>query len=334
MNNCDIDNNIMVTKKIKLNHLIFDDDNDDKEYIIIDKKINTLLDLIELGYSYNPTKSYNIDLKLLYNMIPTLHKLNNMVGLDNVKVEIIDHIMFYLQKLDNSNIDMLHTVIEGPPGIGKTKLAIILGELYLAMGILKNNIFKKVSRTDMIAKFTGQTSGKTEELIDSCIGGVMFIDEVYSLGNKAQHDTYAKEAIDTLTYKLTQLKNNFICIVAGYSREINECFFSYNVGLQSRFPVRFSINPYTPSELFKIFKTIIEDNGWKLETTIKINFFKKNYDDFAFYGRDMENLFTKCKRTHSKRIFGTPNSIKKLITKDDLNKGFIDFLINKSNIPN
>ncbi len=301
-----------------------------KELVKIDKKINNLTDLIELGKMYQPGKRYTVDLMLLNKMVPALEELNSMIGMKRVKHDIVDHIIFYLQKLDNKNKDMLHTVIEGPPGVGKTELGKILAKIYLQMGILKNNTFKKVSRPDLVAKYLGQTAIKTEELINSCKGGVMFIDEVYSLGNSEQRDSFAKEAIDTLNLKLTDLKNEFVCIVAGYPREIDECFFSYNPGLNSRFPIRFAIDPYTPKELSLIFKKIVKDNEWSVAEDLKLEFFKKNYSDFKNYGRDMETLFAKCKRAHSRRIFTEQNPVKKLITNDDLEEGLKSFILNSA----
>lgn len=301
-----------------------------EEIITISKKIKNLSDLIELGKTYESGKKYNIDLYLLSKMIPALEDLNNMIGMKSVKHDIVDHIIFYLQKLDNRNKDMLHTVIEGPPGVGKTELGKLLAKIYLQMGILKNNTFKKASRPDMVAKYLGQTAIKTEELIESCYGGVLFIDEVYSLGNKEQRDSFAKEAIDTLNLKLTEMKNDFICIVAGYPREIDECFFSYNPGLNSRFPIRFSIDPYTPKELMLIFKKIVADNEWQISENIKLTFFKKNYDNFKNYGRDMELLFSKSKRAHSRRIFIDSSATKKLLTEEDLENALNMFLLNKA----
>lgn len=301
----------------------------EKELITLNVEVNSLSDLIDLGNLYNPTKRYNINLEQLNNMVPSLIELNEMIGMKKVKNDIIEHILFYLQKLDDSNIDMLHTVIEGPPGVGKTELGKILGKIYLSMGILKNKTFKKVSRSDMVAKYLGQTAIKTDELIQSCKGGVMFIDEVYSLGSREMRDSFSKEAIDTLNMKLSEMKNEFICIIAGYRREIEECFFSYNVGLKSRFPIRFTIDPYTPRELFQIYKLIVKENNWELDKSVKLSFFKKNYDEFKYYGRDMELLFTKCKRAHSKRIFNDSNAVRKTITSNDLNVALKNFLLNK-----
>ena len=198
------------------------------------------------------------------------------------------------------------------------------------MGFLKNNTFKKVSRSDMIAKYLGQTAIKTEDLINSCNGGVMFIDEVYSLGNKYLFDSFSKEAIDTLNLKLSEMKNEFICIVAGYPREIQECFFSYNQGLKSRFPIKFTIDPYTPRELLKIFNKIVIENGWLLDNSVKSSFFKKKYSHFKYCGRDIENFFTQCKMAHSKRLFTDSQSTKKLLTINDIINGFKNFSLNKS----
>jgi len=298
-----------------------------REFIRIEKKINSLNDLLELAKSYDSTKDYNLDLVTLSTMVKPLEELNNMIGMRKVKRDMVEHILFYLQKLDDKNNDMLHTVIEGPPGVGKTELGKILGKIYLAMGILKKNTFKKVSRPDMVAKYLGQTAIKTEELIEACMGGVMFIDEVYSLGNREMRDSFSKEAIDTLNLKLTEHKNEFICIVAGYPREIEECFFSYNPGLKSRFPIKFSIEPYTPKELLRIFTKIVNDNNWKLDEKITSLFFKKHYDEFKYYGRDMENLFTKSKRTHSMRLVQNSNAVKKIINLEDLEKAFENFML-------
>lgn len=300
-----------------------------RQFIKIDKKINTLNDLIELGKLYDSKKDYNIDLQTLNKLVEPLEDLNNMIGMKRVKKDIVEHILFYIQKLDNKNIDMLHTVIDGPPGVGKTELGKKLAKIYLALGILKNTTFKKVGRSDMVAKYLGQTAIKTTDLINSCKDGVMFIDEVYSLGNNSHEDSFSKEAIDTLNQKLTDMKTDFICIIAGYSKEIEECFFSYNPGLKSRFPIRFSIDPYKPSELLQIFKKIVIQDEWGIDETITFSFFKVNYEKFKSYGRDMENLFAKCKRAHSTRIFTDSDAKRKVLNINDLNRGFRNFLLNR-----
>jgi hypothetical protein len=296
---------------------------------IISKKINNLSDLIEIGKTYDISKRYNIDLVMLNKITPVLEELNSMIGMKQVKRDIIDHVLFYLQKLDCKNKDMLHTVIMGAPGVGKTQLGQILGKLYSKMGFLKKNIFKKASRADMVGKYLGHTAIKTEELIDSCMGGVLFIDEIYSLGNKEQKDSFSKEAIDTLNLKLSEHKNEFVCIVAGYAREVEECFFAYNPGLSSRFPIRFTIDSYNAKELYQIFCKIVKDNDWTLSNDVDSKFFKDNYNSFKYFGRDMDNLFLYCKRSHSRNLFYNSTIVKKELTLEDLQNGYDQFVINR-----
>jgi SpoVK/Ycf46/Vps4 family AAA+-type ATPase len=296
----------------------------DKELINIDRKVETLDDLIELGKMYNPTKRYNIDLKTLNKLVNPLTELNNMIGMNTIKQEIIDHIIFKLQDLDD-NQDMMHTVIQGPPGVGKTEVAKIIGKIYLAMGILKNNNFIKVKRSDLIAGYLGQTAKLTQSQINKAFGGVLFIDEVYSLGNAELRDSYSKECIDTINENLTENKNKFICIIAGYTEEIKSCFFAYNPGLERRFSIRFTIDTYNANEIYQIFKKKVYENKWMLDDTINVHFFEKNYEHFKYFGGDMETLFNKCKRTHSRRIF-TSNNIKKMLNIKDLENGFKIFI--------
>merc|ERR1711991_1200935 len=110
-----------------------------------------------------------------------------------------------------NNDDMLHTVITGPPGVGKTELGRILGHIYKGMGVLKKGHLKIVKRSDLIGKYLGHTAAKTQDVIDECSGGVMFIDEAYSLCNKEGRDSFSKECIDTLNQNLTE-RRDFLCI--------------------------------------------------------------------------------------------------------------------------
>ncbi len=245
--------------------------------------------------------------------------------METVKQDMVDHILFRIQKLDNSHQDMMHTVIQGPPGVGKTEVAKIIGKVYLAMGILKNDKFVKARRSDLIAGYLGQTAKATQKIIDSAIGGILFIDEVYSLGNAEKRDSFSKECIDTINENLTEKKTDFICIIAGYKDEIDSCFFAYNSGLERRFPVRFTIEAYKPEELFLIFKKKVTDLGWTVDSTIKVDFFKDNMDSFKYYGGDIEVLFSRCKRAHSRRVFTSKEIEKKNLTNTDLQRGFQSF---------
>ena len=206
----------------------------------------------------------------------------------------------------------MHTVIYGHPGTGKTEIAKIIGTIFSKMGILKNETFKKVTRSDLIAGYLGQTALKTRDVIKECLGGVLFIDEAYALGNEEKQDSFSKECIDTLCEGLSDNKDNLMVIIAGYENELNKCFFNYNQGLSSRFTWRFKTDDYTGEDLYNIFLKMVNDCGWTIteNSNINIQWFEHNKKNFKFYGRDIETLFAKTKITHSRRVFCLDSSIK------------------------
>lgn len=228
--------------------------------------------------------------------------------------------------------DFMHTVIYGPPGSGKTEVAKIIGRIFSNLGILNKKTFKKVSRNDLVAGYLGQTAIKTKDMIKASLGGVLFIDEAYSLGNSEKRDSFAKECVDTLCEALSEHKHNWMVIIAGYEKELNDCFFSLNEGLNSRFTWRFKLDAYKPGELKSIYKKQVHDYGWTIaagqEGGLPDSWFASRMDYFTTYGRDMETLFTKTKIAHSRRVFCLPVCDKKIITLDDLENGFKLFIEN------
>jgi SpoVK/Ycf46/Vps4 family AAA+-type ATPase len=296
--------------------------------------IDDLLNLIE-KYKIDPNIEYNINIKSLHNIKEYLIELNNMIGMYNLKCNIVDQILYFSQNLhinpeNKDEGDFLHTVIYGPPGTGKTEIAKIMGKIYSKIGILTNGSFKKVTRSDLIAGYLGQTALKTKDVIKESIGGVLFIDEAYSLGNNEKRDSFSKECIDTLCEALSDNKNNLMVIIAGYENELKECFFDYNQGLDSRFTWRFKTDEYKSEELFKIFLKKIKDIGWNIDENSGINntWFEKKMDYFKFYGRDIETLLSKTKISHSKRVFCKDKIEKKKLTMEDLDNGLKLYLKN------
>ena len=301
--------------------------------ININVQINNIKDILDLIEKYPLGFEYNINMQSLHNIKIPLTKLNNMIGMTKLKINIVDQILFFSQNLhinNNNNIDFMHTVIYGPPGTGKTEIAIIIGQIFSKLGILKNDIFKKATRSDLVAGYLGQTAIKTNALIKSCLGGCLFIDEAYALGNREKNDSFAKECIDTLCEGLSFHKNDIMVIIAGYEKDLKECFFSYNSGLESRFTWRFNTDNYNPSDLNLIFKKKIKDIGWEIYN-IKDSWFEQNMKSFKFFGRDIEKLLAKIKIAHSKRVFCKPISQKKKINKNDVENGFKMFLENSDN---
>jgi len=306
-----------------------------KNNVHIDVDIKDLNDLIMLIEKYPNDKEteYNINMNSLHLIKDHLIQLNNMIGMKDLKENIIDQIVFYIQNLhtlDKGN-DFMHTVIYGPPGTGKTEIAKIIGSIFSKMGILSKGTFKKVTRADLIAGYLGQTSLKTRDIIKECLGGVLFIDEAYALGNEEKRDSFSKECIDTLCEALSDHKDNLMVIVAGYEKELNNCFFNYNQGLNSRFTWRFKTQEYSGDELYKIFLKKVNESGWFLENNskIQVEWFEKNKLHFKSFGRDIENLFTKTKIAHSRRVFCLDPSLKKFLTIKDLDKGLESYLKNE-----
>lgn len=314
----------------------------DNPYKHITPNIKTLQDLIDFGSKYNTdeypnTYTYNINIQMINSMIPELQSLNQMVGMTNIKTQILDIILYWSLGLENSNQDFMHTVIEGDPGTGKTELAEKLSKIYLKMGILSNDIFKKVRRSDLVAGYLGQTAIKTTKVLEEVKGGVLFIDEAYSLGNaegKNSTDSFSKECIDVLNQWLSENKNDFVCIIAGYSNDLANSFFSFNSGLERRFPIRFRIEPYGSKELGQIFVKKVLEFEWSICPTLSLeniqNVIEENKRYFKNNGGDMELLFAKCKVAHSKNLLKDELCVKnkRVIDKTDLIDGIKLFLLN------
>jgi ATP-dependent 26S proteasome regulatory subunit len=311
-----------------------------KSAIIVRKKveisatINNIKDLIDLTEKYplNDEIEYNINMTSLHKIKTELNEMNNMIGMKEMKENVVDQLLYYIQDLHNtsSNGDFMHTVIYGPPGSGKTEIAKIIGRIFCNLGILKRGVFKKVTRSDLVAGYLGQTAIKTKDVIQECIGGVLFIDEAYALGNVEKRDSFSKECIDTLCEALSDHKDDLMVIIAGYESELKDCFFSYNQGLDSRFTWRFKTENYKSNDLFQIFLKKVKDASWTVEENSKINaeWFEKNMVYFKFFGRDIETLFSKIKIAHGRRIFCKPETARKKIIFADLEKGFDMFLKN------
>jgi len=320
----------MFIKKIKIDEFSSESEIEEpKKKVKIDNNIN------KKYYEYN-NKKYAIDIKKIVNLIEPLNKLKKLIGMDKIKKQILDMILYYIQGFEESNSDMLHTSIEGPPGVGKTKLGRILAHIFSALDIIPSKRFKRVRRTDLIGKYLGHTAHKTQEVIDEAEGGVLFIDEAYSLGDNENRDSFSKECIDTINQNLTEKKKKLVVIIAGYTDQLDKTFFALNEGLKRRFPFRFQIDGYNETEMTQIFYSKIKQINWrldkKLDETYLNGFFKKNKDKFKHFGGDIETLVMNCKMTYASRVIGKNYAYKKILNETDLDKAFEKYIINKKKV--
>jgi SpoVK/Ycf46/Vps4 family AAA+-type ATPase len=253
-----------------------------------------------------------------------------MVGLEDIKKDVFKKIIYHIMNPTN-NEDYLNTIISGPPGVGKTEFAKIYGELFVNLGILKNNNFIQIKRDDLVGKYLGETSMKTKQILENAIGGVLFLDEAYSLGNTEKRDSFSKEAIDMINVYLSEKKGQFMFIIAGYMDDIESCFFAYNKGLKRRFHSHYNITGYNPNEMKDIFIRKVIENKYNnmVDSNILLTFFTENMKRFNYFAGDIEKLFNEIKQCQALRIFNT-NKISKDILYEDITAAMQEKLFEKS----
>ena len=293
------------------------------------KSIEDLITLAKEGVLYS-----NIDVTRVMAIENELVELHALIGLDDIKRSIFEQLVFYLQNLHVGSEMYLNTVIYGPPGTGKTTVAKLLGRIFSKLKVIslpdnyeyeeddeEYGIFETARRDDLIGEYLGSTSVKTHDFLEMCIGGVVFIDEVYSLGNKDGGDSFAKEAIDTINLFLSEHRDHFMMVVAGYKDEINQCFFKYNEGLRRRFMWYHTIDPYTPEQLRDIFLSKLTQSQWKYNEDVKdsaLSAIRDNPTVFQDNAGSVENFITLLKIKHSNRVLLLDAKYKKIITSEDI----------------
>lgn len=308
----------------------------DEIFDITKYKLTTLENLIEMieDYSNKPLpskkhrKDYPSKMSVLPDILEDLIELNNMIGLKKLKEQIIDQILFFIH--DTQETIMLHTVLEGPPGTGKTSVSEILAKIYSKLGIFKKVKFNVVKRADLISEYLGGTTIKTLETLNRCKNGVILIDEAYSLGSGSSEDMYAKECVDTLNQYLSENVDKIICIIAGYKKELDSCFFSLNPGLRRRFPWTFTVENYNAEELSNIFYKIIKEKEWDTTCEKKdlINLINKNLKLFDGNGGDINTIIEKAMIISVRNNFGTCKSY--TIEMKDFTEALDIFVTNKT----
>ncbi len=263
-----------------------------------------------------------------------LAEMDALVGLDAVKKDIRTMINFLrvckLRQERGMKAPELshHMVFSGNPGTGKTTIARMLSKLYKAIGVLKEGQLVEVDRSGLIAGYQGQTAIKTAEVIQSAIGGVLFIDEAYALV-ESDNDTYGKECIATILKAMEDHRDELIVIVAGYD-DLMEKFIDSNPGLKSRFNKYIHFPDYTGEEMEQIFLLQCKSNGYELETeaqellrAVFDDMYDTRDDNFG-NGRTVRNTFEKiinCQATRLASDMDITDEELRVLTLDDVKAG-------------
>jgi len=212
----------------------------------------------------------------LKNTREILLELNSLVGLRSVK-GLIEEIYSYVEiqkkrqkeKLASEPLG-LHMIFKGNPGTGKTTVARISGRLFKAVGVLPKGHLVEVERADLVGEFIGHTAQKTRDQVKKALGGILFIDEAYSLARGGEKD-FGKEAIDALVKGMEDHRDNLILILAGYQDEM-DWFIETNPGLRSRFPIHISFPDYSNDELLAIADLMLQQRQYFLSSGAREEF--------------------------------------------------------------
>ena len=302
-----------------------------------------LLDYIAITFQNNtlPYKEYRegiVKKILLTKEIPEYEKeksldeifaeLNELVGLDKVKKMLYDLVdLIELKNKTKEELKIkdvnLHMVFLGNPGTGKTTVARIVAEMLYNLKYIKQNKLVEVSSKDLVAEYVGQTAPKTMNVIQKALGGVLFIDEAYSLASgKGQGNSYNEEAIATLIQAMENYRDNLVVIFAGYTKEMQD-FLDMNSGIVSRVGYTVEFEDYTTEELKKIFEGMMKKSGFTIseDAMKKLEEIINEYRTTKYFGnaRFVRNIYEKTIIKHASNTKGKKNKkLLKTIKEEDI----------------
>lgn len=249
-------------------------------------------------------------------------ELDSYIGLNAVKKEVknlINMVTVYKLRKDNGlpTTDLsLHMVFSGNPGTGKTTVARLMARIYHSLGILSKGHLVEVDRSGLVAGYVGQTAIKTKKVLDSALGGVLFIDEAYALNGQAEND-FGQEAIDTILKAMEDHRDDLVVIAAGYD-ELMDNFVHSNPGLESRFNRFLHFEDYTPEEMMKIFEQQCKNGCYKLDddahAAVLDRIRESSADEISFgNARGVRNIFEKVLVAQANRLAALES-----VSRDDL----------------
>ena len=285
--------------------------------------------------SENSVYNNNSDNVLKLENIPNLYNvrdlpdiladLNNLVGLNKIKEQIND-LVSLLKFNKKAHIDIskfnLHMVFTGNPGTGKTTVARLLSDILYNLGYTKKNKLVEVSAKDLIAEYVGQTAGKTYNVLKSAFGGVLFIDEAYSIVDSGSNASFANDCMTTILRVLEDQRDNLIVIFAGYEKQM-ENFVKFNPGLKSRIGYTIKFDDYTKQELLDIFKQLVEKDGFKIteEAIKKVEYIIEESSKVEGFGnaRYVNKMYQDILISHSRNVEDIEDTeMLKTLTENDI----------------
>ncbi len=252
-------------------------------------------------------------------------ELDQLVGLQPVKDRVRSYANFLRLQQQRKKSGLatmpitLHMVFSGNPGTGKTTVARIVGQILGAMGTLRSGHVVETDRSGLVAQYAGQTGPRTNKLCDSALGGILFIDEAYSLVDESGDDSYGREAVQALLKRMEDDRDRMVVILAGYSDEMNDMIRS-NPGLSSRINTRIHFDDYAPTDLGYIFEMLCEQNQYQLSSESRhrlllgFHHLYQNRDRHFGNGRLVRNTFEDTVRKLADRVAEISHLTESLLT--------------------
>lgn len=268
----------------------------------------------------------------------TLKEINSLVGIEEVKNEILElaQVLKYYreEEINYTKKISLHSIFLGNPGTGKTTVARIIAKVYKSLGILEKGHLVECDRAGLVGAYIGHTAIKTEQMIQRAMGGILFIDEAYSLF-KGENKDFGNEAIEILLKRMEDYRAKFAVICAGYTDEMNQFLFS-NPGLKSRFDKIFHFRDYSVSELYEIALNMLNENSLNASKVtgkllLLIESIYKNRDRYFGNAREIRGIVEKIVRRHDLRLSQIEKDKRTISLKSELTSEDLDIIIESKN---
>ncbi|MFB4164150.1 AAA family ATPase [Alteribacillus sp. JSM 102045] len=273
-------------------------------------KIQITINSAQKGASHKTQKN-TLSSEQHYPLLKAEKSLDTMIGMKNVKEFVREMYALVYVNQCRENVELqptqqnLHMLFIGNPGTGKTTVARIMADMLKEMKVIEKGHFIEAERADLVGEYIGQTAQKTRDLIKKAEGGILFIDEAYSLARGGEKD-FGREAVDTLVKAMEDHQHKFILILAGYPDEMKR-FLKLNPGLPSRFPNTLQFHDFTGAQMLELFKRMTKEKEYQctqeLIEKMKAHFNKVTYfNEKSHNGRYVRNLIERMIRRHAVRV--------------------------------